>query len=108
MTIATGTLTMASTNVIEISRLKDTAAVFLSTATGTLNLYDASAVPVSGAQGIAMSYTAGTGTKPGKYRGTIPSTVTLTEGQVYDGQVTMTATDGSVRLFHIALTAERG
>lgn len=109
MTVPTGTLKLASTNVVQVARLKDKlTGLYLSTATGSLSLYDDVGSPVTGAQNLAMPYTAGVGSNPGFYRGVIPSTVALVDGTVYDARATLTAADGSVRLFHIALTAELG
>lgn len=107
MTVPTGTLKLGSTNVGQIARFKDKlTGLYLSTATGSLSLYDDLGAPVTGAQNLAMPYTAGT--PSGFYRGVIPSTVVLVDGTVYDARATLTAADGSVRLFHIDLTAERG
>lgn len=107
--MATQELIMNSTNVVRLKRLKDDVTrAYLSTATATLDLYDAVGVPVAGAQGLAMPYAAGTGTRPGEYRGTIPASVVLVKNATYDAHVTAVAADGSTRLFHVPCVAVEG
>ena len=107
--MADDTLYLASTNVIKVSRLKDrVTGDYLDNATLTAALFDADGSPVSGAEDIAFTFTAGVGSAPGHYYGAIPHTVALVAGDTYDLRVRAIAADESERLFRMDLTAKNG
>ena len=103
------TLLIDSTNVVTLSRLKDeTSGEYIDDATATLDLYTDAGDPVSNGQGITM--TVETNPAPGrtKYRGTLPASVSLTEGSYYEARVTAVATDASQRTFYLSCKAVKG
>ena len=93
-------LIIGSTNVVELSGLRDRVAkIYPTTATVVLGLVDALGVAVTGATAITLSYVAATTGAGTTYRGTIPYTVVLTP-QTYVGTVTVDYS-GSRRVFTI-------
>ena len=97
-------LIIGSTNVVELSGLRDRVAkTYPTTATVVLGLVDAIGSAVTNATAITLAYvspTTGAGTT---YRGTIPYTVTLTP-QTYVGTVTVDYA-GNRRVFTISCPA---
>lgn len=73
-------------------------------ATGSVTVRDSSLVAVPGGSGLTVTYDAG---PPRRYYATIPSTLALTEGNVYYVDFTLTDDDGTpVGFRRKAYTAE--
>jgi hypothetical protein len=104
-------LLLDSTNVIELSRLRDavTKQYLDETSTAEVSLYDANGAPVADAQGIPMTYTPGQRASEGKFHGAIDASIALVDGATYDARVHVTsAIDGSERTFHLSCIAAKG
>lgn len=102
-------LTLASTNLIELTGLQD--AIDLSypaTATVVVDLLDAAGQGVAGATGIAMAFVAGTSGASSKYRGILPASVALVAGAHYTARVSVTTAAGGARRFDVPCTALAG
>lgn len=98
-------LAIASTNVVTLSNLQDAVVgTYLESSTVVVTLYDAAGNPVTGATAISMTKVVGTSGASTLYRGTFPSTVTLT-GQTYNARVTITDAVGVLRIDEPALAS---
>ena len=79
---------ISASNLIEISGLKDASnGNYVNTATVTFTLKNSGNSVVSGASAVSMTYVAASN---GKYQGTLPNTVSLTEGAKYWLEITST------------------
>ena len=107
MAIDLQTLIVASTNLVNITNLRDvTTGLNPTDATVTGSLLDSQGGAVTGAQNITLTYQAAVaGVIDAGYRGSIPSTVTLSAGSTYTFRVTATLTNGTVRRFDIPCVA---
>lgn len=107
MSIDVQTLIVASTNLVNITNLRDiTTGVNPTDATVTGTLIDSLGVNVTGAVNLPITYQAAVaGVIDAGYRGSIPSTVVLVAGSTYTFRVTATATNGTVRRFDIPCVA---
>jgi hypothetical protein len=101
-------LVVGSTNVVELTKLKDTkTGAFPTDAVVTVSLFDATNAPVTGAQNISMPYEVASGAIPPAYRGQIASTVALVSGARYTEKITATQ-GGNTRLFNVPCLAVDG
>jgi hypothetical protein len=79
---------ISSSNLIEIDGLKDASnSAYVNDATVTFTLRNSANAAVSGATAVAMTYVVASN---GKYQGTLPNTVSLTEGAKYWLEITST------------------
>jgi len=87
------TVFISTDNVIEwkgLQRVTDDK--WVKNATVTFTLKDTDGNAITGADGVSMPYLAGS---DGTYQGTLPSTVSLTEGASYYLEVTATSSSGN-------------
>lgn len=107
MAIDVQTLIVASSNLVNITNLRDVSTGLNPTdATVVGTLLDSQGANVAGAVNLALTYqTAVAGVIDAGYRGVIPSTVVIVAGQTYTFRVTATAVNGTVRRFDIPCIA---
>jgi hypothetical protein len=80
---------ISSSNPVEVAGLKDkTTGSYVNSATVTFTLKNSANAAVSGATAVAMTYVVASN---GKYQGTLPNTVSLTEGAKYWLEITATS-----------------
>lgn len=98
-------LVVGGTNVVELTKLRDTKTGALPIdATVTCSVFDDAGAPVATAQNLAMPYEAPVAANPplpavpAGYRGQIPSTVALVVGQEYTERIIATQ-GGNTRPF---------
>lgn len=102
---ATLTLRIASTNVVELAGLQNTTTkAYITTASITCDLLDATGATVSGATGLAMPLVAGTSGPTVTYRAIIPDTASLSAAP-YTARLSIDDLAGNKRRIDLPCTA---
>jgi hypothetical protein len=102
-------LRIGSTNVARLQKLRDAVTgAWLANATVTCTLKDATDTPVSGAEDLAMPFTAGPTGATGEYRANLPPSLELAVDAIYALVLTAVAQDGSAREFRLPCIAVAG
>ena len=107
MSIDVQTLIVASTNLVNITNLRDVSTgINPQDATVQGTLIDNLGVNVTGAVNLPLTYQAAVaGVIDAGYRGSIAHTVALVAGSTYTFRVTATGSNGTVRRFDIPCVA---
>lgn len=92
-----------TTSAVTVDRVYNVSTeAYINNATVTMTLKDLSLNAVSGASNLSLTYVTGSN---GKYQGTIPSTVTLTDGATYYLDITITSST-TIRTDRITCVAD--